>query len=193
PPCQQVLRKCRDWSIGEKGLKIARQKFWRLVATLGCRLQRLQTDCLQLPGYAFLALARWWKIPLQARLAHFAERGGGQGRHAANQLVEHRSQAVDVAGGPDLHCSVQLFWARILWSETSGRTRLARTAPNLDRLLAGQAMPMFTTAAFRQSPVDDESLAVTPQHDVVRLQIAVNHSPRVGISQDRKSTRLNSS
>ena len=111
---------------------------------------------------------------------HPAERG-----EAGQQGVEGRAEAEDVGGRAE---SLDLA-GRLLGAHERGgphhraghRRRGVAARERAERLRVGRPDRVGPVEGLGQAPVDDEGLAVGAKHDVVRLEIAVEDAPAVGV------------
>ena len=103
------------------------------------------------------------------------------GRAAGEDLEEDGPEPVDVRAAVD-----QVVTAfRLFRGHVGGRADLADRRRRLR--VPGEADVEDRRLGFlrrlvdhlRQAPVEDDDLAEVPQHDVLRLQVAVDHSPRM--------------
>ena len=107
---------------------------------------------------------------------------------ARDQVVEGDAQAIDVAGWPELGGQAGgLLGAHVadradLRADPRRRQIASRPGPErpfLDR--AGRLAAPRPVERFGQAPVDDQRLAERPEHDVDRLDVAVQNFPVVGV------------
>ncbi len=105
---------------------------------------------------------------------------------AGQQPVERRAQAVDVAGRAQLvDAALGLLGAHVR-RRADGRAHASRLVPGprgrpqgrLPRARLGLLPP---TDRLGQPPVHDQGLTVGPEHDVARLEVAVQHAARMRI------------
>ena len=135
-----------------------------LVAVLRLRLHRLQGDFEQLTGL----IGRLDDV-FRRGMKALDGRSAGMGRLAGDDLVEDGAEQVDVGGGPDpLHRSEHQFRRHVGRRASHGGFRRTRAAFGID----GEP--------HRQPPVHHEDLAEAAEHDVFRLQVAVDHAVGVG-------------
>ncbi len=114
--------------------------------------------------------------------------GVGKGGPAGQQAVEGGAQAVDVAGRTQLvNPAGGLLGAHVgRGSQPRPELRPAHVAARLGDQGAvvqrrRRRCGLSPTHALGQAPVDDQGLAVLAQHDVARLEVAMEHAAAVGV------------
>ena len=100
-------------------------------------------------------------------------------------MVERGAQAVDVAGRAELvEVAAGLLGAHVAGVPIAEPARVLSTAlPEGGRSVGSASVgPELGSADdLGQAPVDDQRLAVLAEHDVARLQVAVQHAAAVGV------------
>ncbi len=140
--------------------------------------QRPQTQGLQRRRHVGPELARRGRL-LLAHLAH------GEGRHAGQDFVEDRAQAVDVRAAVD-----QVQPAGGLLRGHVGRRSQRLALHRVAAVGSGVAPDYGSRSAFtlrpadqfRQSPVEDDDLAEITQDDILSLEVAVDDAARMAVS-----------
>ena len=130
------------------------------------------------------------EIALDHPLEHLGGLLAAEGDPAGQELVERRAQAVDVAGGPHLvEVAAGLLGAHVgRRADRRAGLRLPGMRPRPRRrqarlrVAAGHHRQDVGLADhLRQPPVHHQRLAVPAQHDVGRLEVAVEHPPAVRV------------
>ena len=159
----------------------------RRVAVVGAVGHRLQADRLQGGG----------------RRSGRAARGGGSRRRwtgggssprsspsngalAGQEAVEGGAEAVDVAGRAEpVERPRGLLGAHVGRRAERPSRAASRREPLAEEGDAARSPALGAGSAradgLGQAPVDDQGLAVLAEHDVARLEVAVEHAPAVGV------------
>ena len=190
-PLEPALGIGDDRLVGQPVLEVAGQLAHRVVAVGGLQGHRLQADRLERGRHRAADRPRRPEIALDHPLDHLRDLVAAEGDLAGEQLVERRAQAVDVAGGTHLvEVAAGLLGAHVRRrADRRARLRLAgvRPRPPTPRGSARRRSPAMhrhdvgLADHLGQPPVDDQRLAVAAQHDVGRLQVAVEHAAAVGV------------
>ena len=111
-----------------------------------------------------------------AQIAALVGRGGGQ------HLVEHDAEAVDVRAMVDaVELAAGLFGAHVGRRADGGAGDGLMISQAAELQLGGGLQQRLGRADhFGQTPIHDQDLAVGPDHEVARLEIAMHHATAVG-------------
>ncbi len=185
-PGRQGLPIRLDRFIGKPVLQVRRQSLRGRVPGLGLQSHRFHTDGFQGGRNLGIHLAR----RLEAALANldedlkdiFAAKRGDSGQ----QGVESGPQTVDIAGRSQLiQLAHGLFRAHVSRRTHNGTRLRGRDAPRRARpqqTFLGGGRTVGATHRLGQAPIDDERFAVFAEHDIIGLEIAVQHAAGMGIT-----------
>jgi len=104
----------------------------------------------------------------------------GEGATSREGFIEDDPQAEDISRRRHLIGMLNLLWCHVRGASTDPLFAHLSSARPEERRLA-----VLTGLRLKDSgnpPVDDQDLTVTPKQDVRWLEISVNHTKRVGIS-----------
>ncbi len=136
----------------------------RGVAVFPFLLERLQYDAVELRRHAFDELRRRRRAAVGDGPSHVEEVVALYWRLAGDHFVEHRSERVEVGAG------VGLLAARLLGRDVDQRPHHR----------AGVAVLQRIVQELRQAEVEHFDVPVVAQHDVLRLDVAVDDARLVG-------------
>jgi hypothetical protein len=146
-------------------LQIEQEVLRGLIAFLAILAQRLGDDALQLGGSFRLQRRR---LPLEDRDEHVGRRLPIEWPPAGDHFVEHHAQTEDV--GPGVHLDAACLLRRHVADRAEHGSRIG---PGRERGRGGGGLARGALRQLRQAEVEDLDVAVAPEHDVLRLDVAV--------------------
>ncbi len=173
--------------VGEPVLDVLGQRARTCITIRWIERHRFEADRIERFGNARIDGARRSKL---ATLDSGQDLGGivaGKRGFSRHERVERRAQAVDVAARPEqVESPFGLLGAHV------GRRAQGRSGECVARP-AGRSGPQRRLGAriagrwlapaddLRQAPVDHQGLAIGTEQDITRLDVAMEHTPAVGV------------
>ena len=193
PPCPATdpvaegLRPSRHRLVREPGLDVRCQAECGGIAVFGAQRQRLETDRLEAGRHPWLDPPRRHDLPPPNPLEDLVDPRAGHRRPAREHLIEDRPEAVDVARRAEpIDRPFGLFGGHVERRADGGTTFAGKgTAVGLrdpHRPFGRGRVGRGGRQQHRQPPVDHHRLAVRTEHDIRRLEVAVEHAPAVGVA-----------
>ena len=187
-PLERPLGVSRHGLVGQPVLEVLRQVVYPLVTRTALERHRFQADRFERRGNRAVKCPRRRKVSLQDPFNDFGDFLARKRNPARQQLVKGRAQAVNVAGGTELvDVAASLFGAHVRRRANrrallgmSGRAERRTGRIRLELPMSSAGMSSCLADHLGEPPVDDQGLAIRSQHDVGRLQVAVQHLPAVG-------------
>ena len=174
-----------DRLVGQPALDVVRQGTRGHVTPSRVFGHRLQAGRLEAAGAIGTHLPRWRETAGPHLLQDDRWLGITERRPARQQVIERGAQTIHVAGRPDRGPS-GLLGAHV-GRGPEGRARLRHPVVRGRGGIRRAFLPGFNVrnpGRLGQPPVDHDGLAVGAQHDVGRLDVAMDNSVRVGILND---------
>jgi hypothetical protein len=169
--------------IGEPGFDRLGQSQWRRVAIGGVERHRLQADHFERGIDRSTQPARRGEDSSAGAVQHLGHVAGRKRSMSDEYAVQRPAQAVNVAGRTDALCFTgRLLRAHVLRSPEGRpwvRERWLFRGGNGDGLIA--RFPCKICQVLGYPPIDDQRFAKPPEHDVVRLDIAVHDAAAVRV------------
>ncbi len=188
--CTTNLRRQRltaggDGFIGQPMFDVLCKVSWRAVTTLVFACHRLQADGFQCRRYVPADRMRPRKIADLHLTEQPSEIGILEGSLPCQQVVQCGTETVHVTGRSQLiHSPRCLFRRHEGWRADCGTCLgwgAATAAAGLQRLLVPRSVRFPMPERLGKTPVHHQSLAVLAQHDVARLQIAMQNATAMRI------------
>ncbi len=193
-PSGQRLVMGRDGLVGQPAPDIRRQVRRHRVPLRRTSRHRLETDGLERTRETGLDLSRREDLSSADLIEHLDDPLAPVGWLARQDRVEDRPQAEDVARRADLSGpALALFGAHESRRADDAHRRgvravVARARAGRQHLLIRPSGGLGGVEGLGQPPVDDQRLAVAAEHDVARLQVAVEDPAAVRVA-DRLADR----
>ena len=182
-PHRPRIPRRRHRLVRQPPLALLRQLPAAGVAAGGPTRQRLHAHRRQRLGHVLPHRPRRGDVPGLDLLQQRRQVVALHRRAAAQQVVQRRPEAVDVAPRADLLQPPGRLLRRHVGRRADGLAGLrldgAAAAAEVQRRLAG--LDLRLAGHLRQAPVHDQRLPVLAEHHVAGLQVAVQHAAAVGV------------
>ena len=185
---QQWFAEGADWFVGQPRFQVVGQMSGGRVSVLRTPSHGFLTDRLQRERGVWVDRAGRWDVTAADPLQDVRNLQALQWRLTGQDFIQRCPQAVDVRGrAKQIEFAFRLLRTHVSGSadRTAGHCRSRLTAGcwhNRQVTIGRTFQRLLHSLGFGQTPVDDERLAVSTEHDIARLQIPMQHLSTVGIA-----------
>src|SRR5215471_13679039 len=153
--------------------EINQQLARRLVTRVLILGQNATHDLLEFLWRARDQVPNWRGIVISDGHHHVMQRLAAERTLSADELVENHAQAEEIAS------AIKFLSANLLWRHVTGRAQ-KYSGPGFETCrysrIAGAVICQFLFSQLRQPKVEHLGVAIGPEHDVFRFDVAVNYS-----------------